>query len=40
MILFLMIVICKMSKYIRQDIEDEIPWNTNMEVETDLYLAA
>ena len=40
MILFLMIVIYKMSKHIRQDIEDEIPWNTNMEVEIDLYLAA
>ena len=29
-----------MPKIIRQDIEDSIPWNTNMEVETDLYLAA
>lgn len=29
-----------MSKHVRQDIEDEIPWNTNMEIETDLYLAA
>lgn len=40
MILFIMLVIYKMSKIIRQDIEDGIPWNTNMEVETDLYLAA
>nr|DAO43084.1 MAG TPA: hypothetical protein [Caudoviricetes sp.] len=40
MIIFLMLVIYKMSKNILQDIEDEIPWNTNMEVETDLYLAA
>ena len=34
-----MLVIYKMSKNILQDIEDEIPRNTNMEVETDLYLA-
>ena len=40
MIIFLMLVIYKISKHIYQDIEDEIPWNTNMEVETDLYLAA
>lgn len=40
MILFIMLVIYKMSKIIQQDIEDSIPWNTNMEVETDLYLAA
>jgi hypothetical protein len=40
MIIFLMLVIYKISKNILQDIEDEILWNTNMEVETDLYLAA
>lgn len=39
MILFIMLVIHKMSKNIRQDIEDSILWNTNMKVETDLYLA-
>lgn len=40
MILFLMLVTYKISKDILQDIEDSIPWNTNMKVETDLYLAA
>lgn len=35
-----MLVIYKMSKTIRQDIEDGISWDTNMKVETDLYLAA
>lgn len=34
-----MLVVYKMSKTIRQDIEDSILWNTNMKVETDLYLA-
>lgn len=40
MILFIMLVIYKLSKDILQDIEDSIPWNTNLKVETDLYLAA
>lgn len=35
-----MLVIYKLSKDILQDIEDSIPWNTNLKVETDLYLAA
>lgn len=28
-----------MSKVLRQEVEDSIPWNTNLEIETDLYLA-
>lgn len=39
MILFLLLIIYKMSKVLHQEVEDSIPWNTNLEIETDLYLA-